>query len=120
MSFILCLLDFLLLAVVLVDTLGFIVQNRKNPSSSNQQEYHRLCFTWVFYSVIKSLTCSTCTGMIGSFLCLLFLLVKAYISLPILNGTEKLYTVLIEQNAGRQYIEGLVNTLKQKMAGKTQ
>jgi hypothetical protein len=116
MSFILGLVDLLLLVVVLYDTLGFIVHNRKNPLSSNQQDYHRLCFTWIFYLAIRSLICSSCTGYIGSLLYLLSLGAKAYISLPMLHGTEKLYTLLVEQNVVRHYLEGLAQNLKQKVA----
>ena len=115
MSFLLALVDLLLLTVVLYDTLGFIAHNRKDPQNSNQQDYSRICFTWIFYLAVRSVVCSSCTGYMGSFLYLLSIVFKAYISLPVLHGTEKLYNVLIEQNVLRGYFEKLSTTIKDKV-----
>ena len=53
--------ELVLLAVVLLDTLGFIVQLRRN-GYSDVKDFTRVCFTWVFFFVIKSLFCSCCYG----------------------------------------------------------
>lgn len=114
MAFLLNLIEFVLLGLVTFDALGFIVQNRKNSEQSSQQDYKRSCFTLVFFFILKALTCSSCTGYIGNFICMLTLLAKAYVSLPILKGTDKLYHLFIEQNAGAAYLKTLVNTIKEK------
>lgn len=116
MSFLLGLVDLLLLVVVLYDTLGYIAQNRKDPQKSEQHDYHRICFTWVFYLAVKSVVCSSCTGYMGGLLYLLSIVFKAYISLPVLNGTDKLYHLLIEQNVLKSYFEKLTSTIKDKVA----
>jgi len=117
MSYVLTFLDILLMLVVCVDTLGFIVHNRKNPLSSDPKDYLRLCYTWVFFLVIKSLSCCCCAGLIGNFMNILSIVAKAYISIPMFHGAEKLFTTLVEQNAGKQYIESLFNVVKQRVGG---
>ncbi len=121
MSFLLEFIDLVLLFVVLYDTLGFIVHNRKNTLSSNVQDYNRICFTWIFHLYIRALLCFSCTGIFGTLLETLSLAAKVYISLPMLHGTEKLYTLLVEQNVLKQYAEQFTQIVKQKVeASKSQ
>ena len=117
MSFLLNFGELLLLVLVSVDTLGFIAQNRKNPSNSDSKDYLRLCFTWVFFLVIRSLICSSCGGFIGNALYFAAFLAKVYISIPALGGALKLYSVIVEQNALKHYGECAVNMIKAKMNG---
>jgi hypothetical protein len=115
MAFLLNLVELLLLVLVSLDTLGFIYQNRKNQGASNQRDWLRICYTWVFFLILRSLTCYSSTGYIANFISMLTLLGKIYISVPLLNGTEKLYTLLIEQNAAAHYVRVVVEMVKQKM-----
>lgn len=109
------LLDLVLLGLVALDTLGFLVQLRKRPESADINDYKRLCFTWVFLLAIRSITCCSCSGILGNFICMLSLLAKAYVSIPMLRGTDKLYNILIEQNYVGNSIKGYVNMIKQKL-----
>lgn len=119
MAFILNLVEFLLMAIVSLDTLGFVVQMRKNPNAANAnvKDFNRLCFTWVFFFVLRALTCSSCNGYIGSFLCMLTLIAKAYISIPLLHGTEKLYHLFIEENLLGNYVKNIGNIVKERLGG---
>jgi hypothetical protein len=114
MSFLLILGDFLLTFIVAIDTLGFIVNNRKNPSKSDQKDYVRLCFTWAFHFALKSLVCGSCTGFFGKLFAIIALAAKAYVSIPVLGGAQKLYSTLIEQNLVLNCLEKVVNIVKAK------
>lgn len=114
MSWLLCIVEHLLLSLLAIDTLGFIVQNRKNPNSTSQQDYLRVCFTWVFFLALQSLVCSSCGGFLGGIFNFLAFLAKVYITVPMFRGTEKMYTMLIEQNAAKQYLGLLVNIIKER------
>jgi len=115
MSFLYSLFDLVLLLVVTFDTLGFVAQNRKNPSASDARDFRRLCFTWVFYLAVRSLLCTSCTGFLGSLFGLASLVAKAYISVPLLRGTETLYTQLVENNVAKTYLDTLVTLVRQKL-----
>lgn len=109
----LCIVEFLLMVILAIDTLGFIVQNRKNTGNTSQQDYLRTCFNWVFFLTLNSLTCSSGGYIAGIFNFFLFL-VKVYVSIPMLRGTEKLYTLLIEENAAKHYFAMIANMIKEK------
>ena len=115
MSFLLNLSELIVLALLAIDTLGFVAHNRKNPLSSNQKDYLRLCFSWVFVFVLRTVFCCSCSGVFGNFYQLIGLTAKAFVCIPMFNGTEKLYNSLIEQNAAKQYIDLAVNMVKDKM-----
>ena len=115
MSFLTSFAELVLLLLVTVDTLGFIAQNRKNPSSSDPRDFRRLCFTWIFFLAVRSLLCISCAGFLGSFVGLVSLVAKAYISLPMLRGTETLYTQLVENNVAKTYLDTVVSLVRQKL-----
>jgi hypothetical protein len=114
MAFLLNLVELLLLGIVALDTLGFIAQNRKAPLNSNSKDFTRVCFTWVFFLTLRSLTCASCGGVLGSFYGMLLLLGKAYVSIPLFRGTEKLYNCLIEENAAGHYLRRIVSMIKDR------
>jgi len=116
MSFLTNFGEILLLVFLTIDTLGFIAHNRKNPVSSNQKDYFRLCLSWAFFLAIRTLfPASIGIGFINNFLELISLAAKAYVTIPILNGAEKVYTQLVEQNAARHYVDMVVNMVREKM-----
>jgi hypothetical protein len=114
MSFLLNLAELLLMGIVALDTLGFIVNNRKNPQSSDVKDFTRLCFTWVFFLVLRAVICGSCGGFFGAILYYVAFAAKVYISVPVLGGTEKLYNMLLEQNVVKHYIEVAVSIIKSK------
>ena len=115
MSFLSQFAELLLLSVVAFDTLGFIAEQRKNSSKSENKDFVRLCFTWVFFLVLRALTCSVCClGYFGSFIGMLAFFGKVYISIPAIGGTETLYSMLIEQNIMKRYLCEAYTMVKSK------
>jgi hypothetical protein len=115
MSFLIQVLEFVLLSIVAVDTLGFIAELRKNSSRADRGDYIRLCFTWVFFLVLSSLCCATCSSSYFSgFFKMLLLIAKVYITLPSVRGTETLYSLLVEQNVMKTYLLQAYDMVKAK------
>ena len=116
MSFLCQFAEFLLLSVVALDTLGFVAESRKNSARSENRDYLRLCFTWVFFLTIRSLSCTmscvTGCGYIGSLFGMLFFSAKVFISIPAIGGTETLYSLLIEQNVMKRYLLDAYHMIK--------
>jgi hypothetical protein len=115
MAFLFGLIEILLLSIVILDTLGFIIQNKRNPNNSNPRDYNRLIFTWTFFLAIKAMTCCSSGGILGNFVGMLGLLAKAYISIPLLGGTEKLYDLLVENNYFGNTIKKYVSAIKSRL-----
>ncbi len=116
MSFLFQLAEFVLLSVVALDTLGFVAEIRKNAAKQDRRDFLRLCFTWVFFLVLRSFSCATCClGYFGGLLRMLFFAAKVYISVPAIGGTETLYNVLIEQNLLKTYFLEAYNLVKAKI-----
>jgi hypothetical protein len=121
MSFLLNFSELIVLALLAIDTLGFVAHNRKNPLSSNQKDFLRLCFSWVFVFALRAVFCTSCSsGVFANFYQLIGFIAKAYVCIPMFNGTEKLYTSLIEQNAAKHYVDLAVNMVKEKMGGRAE
>lgn len=114
MSFLFQLAELVLLSVVAIDTLGFIGEFRKN-SKADTKDYVRLCFTWIFFLILRTLSCSVCCfGYFGGLFRMLFFAAKVYISVPSIGGTETLYSLLIEQNVMKTYLSEVVKMVKDK------
>ena len=103
MTFLFGLLDVLLTTVLLFDSLGLAYQFRKE-GSVDKKEYIRVCFTWLLFLTLCSLLSCEKKGFLGTIIRLVFFGVKAFIALPILGGTLKIYKYLIEDgNAELMY-----------------
>jgi hypothetical protein len=114
MAFLFNVIELVLLGIVALDTLGYIAENRKHPVSRNQQDYLRLCYTWVFFFALRALPCFSWLGFIGSIIGMLQLMAKVYISIPALGGTEKMYRILIEENMGKHYLSQIFGSMREK------
>ncbi len=95
MTFVFGLLDVVLTVVLLCDTLGLVYQLRKE-NTCDSKEYIRVCFTWILFLTLCSLLSCEKKGFLGTIIRLLFFAVKAFIALPILGGTYKIYKYFIE------------------------
>jgi len=116
MSFLFQLAEFVLLSVLALDTLGFLAELRKNSSKADRKDYVRLCFTWVFFLVLRALSCHTCCmGYFSGLFKMLFFAAKVYITVPLLGGTEILYTLLVEQNVMKTYLLQAYTLVKAKI-----
>lgn len=111
MSFLLCFTDFVLMSLIMLDTLSLVNYIRKT-ASCDKKDYTRVCFTWIFFFMISSLTSCSCTGYLGKMYRFLGLALRVYISIPILGGSYNLYHFLIEENKGMEYAKKAVNMIK--------
>ena len=111
MSFLYAIVDLLLTALITLDTLGLVGQYRKKTSTTTE-DYTRVCFTWIFYLTLKSLTPNDGEGYLRTFIRILFLLGKVFVTLPILNGT-----MIILKHAP-SFISKGINFVKGKMGVK--
>ena len=114
MSFIFGLLDVVLTAVMLFDTLGIIYQFRKNIPV-NPKEYIRICFSWILFLAICSLFSCDRKGFFGTLIRLIILFSKIFVTIPKLGGTNKIHQYLIEEGNAEKYYKKVVELIKSKL-----
>ncbi len=119
MYVLLCAIELLVFAIAALDTFSFINSNRKNPDKSDVNDYRNICFRWVFLLALRSFGCFSCCGTLGVYLSFILLVAKAYVTIPLLNGTEKVYNCLIQDNALAGFAKHAVEMIKSKL-GKSQ
>ena len=110
MSFVFGLLDMLLTAVMLFDTLGLIYQFRK--SSVDPKEYVRVCFSWILFLTISTLFSCSWKGFFGTLIRLIIFLAKAAVTIPLLGGTMKIHKYLIIDGNAENYINLVYEKIK--------
>lgn len=115
MSFFLTIVELLLFGLTALDTLSFVVFNKKNPEKTDVKDYTQVCFRWVFLLILKSLSCSSCSGALGFYYGFVLLLAKLYVTIPLLNGTQKLYNFFTNENGAMAYVRRGVEMVKQRM-----
>ncbi len=113
MSFLVNIVDFVITALIALDTIGFLVNLRKNKES-NSKDFYRITFTWIVFMVLKSLSCG-CSGTLGFLWNSLVVGLKAFVAIPKTGGAEKLNTLLVEQNLVFQYVKLAVDIVKEKL-----
>ena len=104
------LLQYLLLLVLSFDTLGFIVNHNKTkdqgPASVN--DYSRLVFSWVYVLTLKSLNCWLCCVPLIDELVLGGII---YVTLPLLQGTQKLNSMVLGGEGVQALIDLVINRI---------
>ena len=116
MSFLFNFGEIVLMVLLTLDTLGFVYQNRKNPQGVSQKDYFRLCFSWIFFLVLRRLVCfACCLGFLSGIIQIVGFAAKAFVTIPMLNGAETVYTKLVEENVARGYVQQVVNIVRQKI-----
>ena len=115
MSFVFGLLDFVLTAVLLFDTLGLIYQFRKSMSVE-PKEYVRICFSWILFLTISSLFSCERKGFFGTLIRLIIFGAKAFVTLPILGGTMKVHKYLINDGNAEKYIKKVTDLINSKLS----
>ena len=114
MSFVFGLLDFVLTAVLLFDTLGLIYQFRKSMSVE-PKEYVRICFSWILFLTIGNLFSCERKGFFGTLIRLIIFGAKAFVTLPILGGTMKVHKYLINDGNAEKYIKKVTDLINSKL-----
>ena len=103
MTFFFGLLDVLLTAILLFDTLGLAFQIRKE-GKCDPKEYIRVCLSWILFLTICNLFTCNMKGFFGFILRLIFFIAKAAVTIPKAKGTLKIYEYLVEKgNAEKCY-----------------
>lgn len=113
--FLFCLIDKILIVLLALDTLGLCQQIRKSKNV-DEKDYSRVCFTWIFFFAIRALTCCSCKGFLATVFQLIGLAGKVFVSIPLLGGTNKIYTLLVEQNKGAEYLQKGIDFIKAKIS----
>ena len=114
MTFVFGLLDFVLTAVLLFDTLGLIYQFR-TIKSVEPEEYVRICFSWILFLTISSLFSCERKGFFGTLIRLIIFASKACVTLPILGGTMKIHHYLINERNAEKYIKKVTDFINSKV-----
>ena len=114
MTFLFGVLDLALTAVLIIDTLGLAYQLRKT-GTCDTKDYIRVCFSWILFLFLSGLLSCNLKGFFGTLLRIIFFVIKAYVTLPILGGTSKLYKFLIEDGNGQKYYEKVSKLVKAKL-----
>ena len=114
MSFVFGLLDFVLTAVLLFDTLGLIYQFRTSKSVESE-DYVRICFSWILFLTISSLFSCERKGFFGTLIRLIIFASKAFVTLPILGGTMKIHHYLINERNAEKYIKKVTDFINSKV-----
>ncbi len=115
MSILVNLVDLILTTVVALDTIGFLVNQRKGKES-NAKDFYRITFTWICFMVLRMLSCG-CSGALGFIWNTGIVLAKAFVAIPKTGGAEKLNTLLVEQNVALQYAKIAIDLVKEKLGG---
>ena len=117
MSFLFGFLDLVLTAVLLFDTLGLVYHYRK-IGDCDKRDYTRVCYSWIlFFTFSKLLTCNW-KGFFGTLFRLLIFGAKAYVTIPLLDGTMKLNKYFIEDKNGERIYNQVVGLVKSKLCKK--
>ena len=116
MSFIFGLLHAILTSIILFDTLGIIYQFRK--SFVRENEFKRVWVSWLLFLSISSIPPCSKKGFIGTLVRLIILSAKAYVTIPILGGSLKIYKYLIEDKKAVQYYDYSFEIIKSSLLKK--
>lgn len=118
MSFIISIIELALYIIAALDTLSFVVSYKKCPEKSDVADYTRICYRWVFLLVLRSMGNLICCGFLGTYLRFASLVLKAYVTIPLLGGTDKLFHFLTQENGASSYVKQLVHTVRSKVEAK--
>ena len=110
MTFMFGLLDVLLTTLLLFDTLGLAYKIRKGPCE--REEYLRVCLSWILFLTISSLFSCNRKGFTGTILRIIIFVAKACVTLPILQGTMKIYKYLIEDHKAEIWFKKITDKIK--------
>ena len=114
MNFIYTILDILITIIMLFDTLGMVYQFRKGQIIQ-ANEYKRICFSWILFLAMCSLLSCESKGLLGKIIRFIILDLKLFVTIPLFNGTMKIYKFLIEDENAEHYFKKIVEKIKKLM-----
>ena len=113
MTFFFGLLDILLTSVMLYDTLGLVYQFRKQ-GDVDRKEYLRISLSWILFLSICNLFSCNMKGFFGILFRLIIFLAKAFVTIPIFNGTLKIHKYLVEDRNAEKWYKQILEIAKAK------
>ena len=114
MTFFFSLLDIVLTSILIFDTLGLVYCYRKN-NTCDSREYTRICFSWILFLTICNFCSCDKKGFIGTLGRLIIFLAKAFVTLPVLDGTMKLDKYLFEDGNAERFYKKIEELVKSKI-----
>ena len=116
MSIFFTLLDILLILIMLFDTLGLIYLFRqKGISSVKKEEYIRVCFSWLLFLTLYNIFSCNWAGFFGTLIRLIIFGAKAFVTIPLFNGTMKIHKYLIDDGKGKEIFDKIYLNIKSKL-----
>ena len=95
-------LDFLLIFIMLFDTLGLIYQFR-TKAEVKPEDYIRIYSSWILFLILYNLFSCSWKGVFGLLIQLIIFFAKAYVTIPKFKGSLKIHKHLIEDEKGKEY-----------------
>ena len=95
-------LDFLLIFIMLFDTLGLIYQFR-TKAEVKPDYYIRIYSSWILFLILYNLFSCSWKGVFGLLIQLIIFFAKAYVTIPKFKGSLKIHKYLIEDEKGKEY-----------------
>ena len=114
MTFFFGLLDVVLTAILLFDTIGLAYLIRRE-GKSDPKENIRVCLSWILFLTICNLFICNRPGFFGILLRLIFFLAKAFVVIPKANGTLKIYEYLVESGNAERWYNTAVGMIQSKI-----
>ena len=114
MTFFFGLLDIILTAILLFDTIGLAYQIRKE-GKCEPKEYIRVCLSWILFLTICNLFTCNKSGFFGLLLRLIFFLAKAFVTIPKAYGTLRIYDYLVEKKNAENWYKKAVAMVQSKI-----
>ena len=112
--FLFTLLDFLLIFIMLFDTLGLIYQFR-TKAEVKPEDYIRIYSSWILFLILYNLFTCSWKGFFGLLIQLIIFAAKAYVTIPKFKGSLKIHKHLIEDEKGKEYFDKVYGMICSKL-----
>lgn len=117
MSFVLCLIDTILLALQMLITLGLLNKLRKTKTCKSD-DYKSVCLSWILYFSLNPLTKCPCKGILAGLFRLIGILGKIYVIIPLFRGSLKIYDIFVEKGMAKNIYKIILNKVQNCVAPK--
>ena len=117
MSFLVYMIDIILLVLHILNTLGLLNQLRKTKTCKNDH-YKSVCLSWILYLCLHPLTKCSCKSLFAGLLRLIGIFGKIYVIIPLFRGAIKIYDIFVEKGMIKTIYESVLNIVQKCVAPK--
>ena len=117
MSFVVSLIDTILLAFHMLNTLGLLNKLRKTKTCKHD-DYKSVCLSWILYFALNPLTRCPCRGLLAGLLRMIGMFGKIYVIIPLFKGALKIYDIFVEKGMAKSIYEKVLNKVQNCVAPK--